>query len=128
MSKIKGIRGERDLIRMFWSAGWAAIRSAGSGSQSYPSPDLLVGNKSRRLAIEAKVTKEDRKYFSHADVRQLTAFSEYFGAESWFAIKFLKNDWVFFSPEDLDQTDGSYVASVELADRKGLSFEELTGN
>ena len=57
MSKRKGTNAERDLIKLFWSVGWAAVRVAGSGSMQFPSPDLLVGNKIRRLAIEVKTTK-----------------------------------------------------------------------
>jgi Holliday junction resolvase len=54
MSKIKGSNAERELLRMFWASSWACIRSAGSGSMHFPSPDLLAANKIRRLAIEVK--------------------------------------------------------------------------
>ena len=125
MSKRKGSAGERELINKFWSAGWAAIRSAGSGSTSFPSPDLLVGNKQRVLAIEAKVTKDEKKYFPKEEVKQLVNFSKYFGAESWFAVKFKKKGWVFFSPEDLEEKENSFVSSIELSEIKGVSFNEL---
>ncbi|MBT3463726.1 Holliday junction resolvase [archaeon] len=125
MSKRKGSIGERQLINLFWAAGWAAIRSAGSGSTSFPSPDLLVGNKSRVLAIEAKVTKEKKKYFPKEEVKQLINFSKYFGAENWFAIKFHRVDWIFFSPEDLIEKENSFVASLELSEIKGVSFSDL---
>lgn len=124
MSKIKGTNAERELIKLFWSVGWAAIRSAGSGSMHFPSPDILAGNKIRRLAIEVKSTKDDKKYFSEEEKKQLINFSEYFGAEPWIAIKF-SNFWVFVNPEDLIKTKEGFVFSINEAKLKGLSFEEL---
>ncbi|MEM3373774.1 MAG: Holliday junction resolvase Hjc [Candidatus Woesearchaeota archaeon] len=126
MSKIKGTRAERELIKMFWASGWAAIRSAGSGSMHYPSPDILAGNKLRILAVEVKFTNEDKKYFSEEDKKQLINFSEYFGAEPWIAIKF-STTWVFVNPEDLKKTKEGYVFSIEDTEIKGISFEELIG-
>ena len=56
--KSVGINAERELIHLFWSSGWSAVRIAGSGSSHYPSPDLIASNIARKLAIEAKVTKD----------------------------------------------------------------------
>ena len=61
--KSKGINAERELVHMFWGENWACLRIAGSGSIKYPSPDLLVGNSLRRLAVECKTTKDSKKYF-----------------------------------------------------------------
>ena len=124
MSKRKGTNAERELIKLFWGIGWAAVRVAGSGSMQFPSPDLLVGNKIRRLAIEVKTTKEEKKYFSKADIKQLLVFSSFFGAESWLAIKFLHSEWVFVNPEDLENTKENFV--FKKTSHKGLSFTELT--
>lgn len=123
--KAKGTNAERDLIRKFWEEGWAAIRSAGSGSSQYPSPDLLVGKNGRRLAIECKITADEKKYFPKSEIHLLDYFAKTFGAESWIAIKFPKKEWVFFLPEDLDDTGKNLVANTVLAENKGLSFEEL---
>ena len=124
--KSKGTNAERDLIRLFWSVGWAAIRSAGSGSMHYPSPDVLAGNKIRKLAIEAKATKDSKKYIPKEDLADLKNFSSYFGAEPWVAVKFNNIPWAFINPEDLKETRSSYVISRTDAERKGLNFEELT--
>ena len=124
MSKRKGTNAERELIKLFWSVGWAAVRVAGSGSMQFPSPDLLVGNKIRRLAIEVKITKENKKYFSKEDIKQLLVFSSFFGTESWLAVKFPRANWVFVNPEDLEKTRENFVFKNKL--HKGLSFEELT--
>jgi len=128
MSKSKGNKAERDLLNKFWSNGWACLRSAGSGSMHFPAPDLLAANKIRRLAIEVKTTKDNKKYFPYDEIKQLCSFSSYFGAEPWIAIKFSKEKWVFVNPEDLDQTKGNYyVFRTSQIDTKGVSFESVTG-
>ncbi len=123
--KAKGINAERELIHLFHSLGWSAVRIAGSGSTRYPAPDVLCGNGFRRIAIEAKTVSSSRKYFSHEDLNQLYEFSRTFGCESWLAVKFSEMDWVFFNPEDLLETKTAFVATVELAQRSGLSAHEL---
>ncbi|PIN73549.1 Holliday junction resolvase [Candidatus Woesearchaeota archaeon CG10_big_fil_rev_8_21_14_0_10_45_16] len=125
--KAKGTKGERDLIRFFNEAGWSAIRSAGSGSSRYPSPDILAANAIRRLAIECKVTKDGKKYFQNAEIEQLLTFSRKFGAESWIGVKFPNDPWYFIMPEDLEETGVCKAVSVELAKRRGLTFQELMG-
>jgi Holliday junction resolvase len=124
--KAKGSQAERELVKKFWSINWACIRSAGSGSQHYPSPDILVGNGSRRLAIEVKTISADKKYFAPEEIRGLSYFSAKFGAEPWVAVKFQGMEWVFLTLEDLEDTGKSKAVSKELAGRRGLSFEDLT--
>lgn len=123
--KGKGIAAERDLIHLFWGSDWAAIRSAGSGSMQYASPDLIVGKGGRRLVIEAKLTASSKKYISKADVDQLLYFADVFAAEAWFAIKFPKIDWYFIHPEDMQDTGKNMAMSLELAKIRGLTFDEL---
>ncbi|MCK5282296.1 MAG: Holliday junction resolvase [Nanoarchaeota archaeon] len=125
--KSKGINAERDLIHKFWANGWAAIRVAGSGSTRYPSPDILAGNGVRRLAIECKCTKDNVRYLTKEEIRELIEFSRIFGAETWIAIKFNKTGWYFLSLEDIKETKNNYVITDEIAKNRGLLFEELTG-
>ena len=123
--KSKGINAERELVHMFWARDWASLRIAGSGSSRYPSPDLLVGNKLRRLAIECKVTKETSKYFAGESIEALRTFADVFGAEPWVAVKFKGHEWYFVSLEDLKETDNGFSLNVDNAKNKGLLFEEL---
>lgn len=125
MSKRKGSNAERNLISLFWENNWAAIRSAGSGSMHFPSPDILAGNKIRRIAIEVKSTKSNNKYFPKIEIKQLLNFSDYFGAEPWIAIKFDRVEWVFINPEDLNETKENFVFSKKDISLKGLNFDEL---
>lgn len=123
--KSKGTNFERELIHAFWKNNWSAIRSAGSGSQKYPSPDILAGNNIRKLAIECKVTKASRQYLTKKEIAELQEFSTIFGAESWVAVKFNNVDWYFLNLEDLEDSGNNFVVSIPTAKRRGLSFEEL---
>lgn len=123
--KAKGINAERELIHMFWNSEWSACRIAGSGSSKYPSPDIVAGNNTRKLAIESKVTKGSVKYLTKKEIAELQLFSVKFGAEPWIAVKFKGNPWFFLSLEDLQESNKSHSISLEKAKLKGLSFNEL---
>ena len=125
--KSKGINAERELVHMFWAKDWACLRIAGSGSSRYPSPDLLVGNKLRRLAVECKVTKEKSKYFAKEGIFALRKFADVFGAEPWIAVKFKGYEWYFVSLEDLKETGNGFSLNLDNAKSKGLLFEEILG-
>lgn len=127
--KKKGTRAERELVHMFWGTGkWTVMRSAGSGSTPFPSPDLVAGDGSRHLAIECKSIKDKRKYFSKEDVEQLKKFAKGFGAEPWIGIRFDNIGWFFLSLDDIASTRGDgFVISLDIARKKGLSFDELIG-
>lgn len=126
MSKIKGSKAERELVKLLWAANWAAVRVAGSGSSHFPSPDIVAGNRQRTLGIECKVTKEDKKYFYPEEIDQLKEFCAGFGAEPWIAVKFKGEEWTFVMLEDLKQTGASWLIDEWVARNKGLSFSELT--
>lgn len=126
-TKAKGSKGERELIHFFNQNGWSAIRSAGSGSQRYPSPDILAGNAMRRVAIECKVTAETKKYLLNEELEQLRTFANKFGAEGWVGVKFPSEPWYFLMLEDIENTGKCWLVSLELAKRKGLRVEELLG-
>ena len=125
VNKSKGSNAERELLHMFWSKGFATIRSAGSGSMKYPGPDLLVGNKIRRMAIECKTTKSEKIYLNNHDVEQLSEFSNIFDARPLFAVKFPRKNWLFLNLEDLEKTPTGYVIDIKVAELRGTSFEEL---
>jgi len=124
-SKSKGSQAERELLHMFWSRNWACLRSAGSGSMKYPGPDLIAGNKTRRLAIECKSTKKKKKYLEEYDISQLRDFCSIFGAEPWFAVRFAGKEWLFLSLEDIEKTKNGYVIDTKVAERRGLLIDEL---
>ena len=128
-SKAKGSDAERELVRLFWKNGWAAIRVAGSGSSSFPSPDVLASSsaKGRALAIECKSTGNTSKTISKEQLADLKEFARLFGAEPWAGIRFGANKWRFVSLAELEEKKKQTI-SHDFGDKNGLSFEELVGN
>ena len=124
--KAKGIGAERQLVHMFWNAGWAAVRIAASGATKNPSADVLCGNAIRKLAIECKTIADTKKYIPQQDMKQFLEFAKLFGAEPWIAIKFNdRKGFYFINPEDMRQTEASHSITLADAQNKALSFEEL---
>ncbi len=126
--KAKGTNAERELIHLFWSKGWAALRVAGSGSSSYPSPDLLASNAARILAIECKSSGELSRHLEKAQVEDLLEFARMFGAEPWIGARFNDMKWAFFSIDDLKKSEKGFSVSVKMVKEKGLTFEQLLGS
>ncbi len=124
--KRKGSRFERELLDIFWREGFAAVRVAGSGSSSYPSPDLLVGNGKRFFALEVKMRKDLPLYISGERVRELVMFSNLFGAEPLVALKLPRRRWKFFGISDLIETEKGYKISEENY-HLGKDLEEVVG-
>jgi holliday junction resolvase Hjr len=125
--KAKGSKAERELIHMFWDNGFAAVRAAGSGSTTQASPDLIVGNGKVFFAIECKASTSHSKYLDKDEINQLDYFANCFGARAFIAMRFNNEPWYFLRLTDLKVTSKSYLASMELAKKKGLTFEELIG-
>lgn len=123
--KAKGTAAERELIHMFWESGWAAFRAAGSGSTRLACPDVIAGNISRKIAVECKTTKNNKKYLNKKEVKELQEFSKIFGCEAWIAIRFNGKNWYFIAPEDLKENPQGYSASMDLLKTKGMLFEEM---
>jgi Holliday junction resolvase len=121
--KRKGINAERDLIHLFWRKGLAATRVAGSGSSKYPSPDIIAGNKEKKFAIECKVTKEDRKYFSVEEIESLKEFSNLFVAEALIAVKFRNSNWFFVSLDKLKRSGKCYLIDRKNCEKEGLTTD-----
>jgi len=125
--KSKGSKAERELINLFWSKGFGAMRAAGSGSTQHPSPDIVVGDGKLFFAFECKCSKDKTKYLTKDEITQLDLFANSFGARPFVAIKFGSEKWYFLRLTDLKVTKKNYVVTLELAKKKGLSFEELIG-
>ncbi|MEK6963255.1 MAG: Holliday junction resolvase Hjc [Nanoarchaeota archaeon] len=123
--KSKGSAAERELIHLFWDAGWTAHRIAGSGSSQRPSPDLIAGRSGRVLAIEVKATNDEKKYFPRLEIDELNEYATKTGVEAWVAVKFLRTPWWFLRTKELEQTPSSYVLTKKLCEEKGCPFERL---
>lgn len=125
--KSKGIGAERELVHLFWNAGWGAIRVAGSGSTKYPSPDLLAGNGVRRVAVECKAMAAPIIYLEKREVQELRIFAQKMAAEPWIGARFTSHHWLFVGMEELEETEKSFAVNRKTAELRGLTFEELIG-
>lgn len=124
--KSRGINGERQVIHLFWGANkWGAVRVAGSGAIKYPVPDILASSGLRTLAIECKITNDDSVYISRKEIDDLRFFGKLFRAESWVAVHFSRQEWLFFNIEDLRETEESFTINRERSTRAGITFNEL---
>lgn len=127
--KSKGSRTERELLHMFFDNGWSCIRTAGSGSTTELSTDLIAGRKGRVLAIECKSSRRDiKRYLQREQINGLKKFSKTFGAEAWIGMRYDNEDWWFLNPNDLGKTKNNVLCvNLKLAKQKGVKFEELIG-
>ncbi len=124
--KKKGTRAERELFHMLWNANFCTVRSAGSGSTTLPSPDLITSNTKKTLAIECKALKGTTIYFKEGEIKQLTDFSNKFGADPWVGVKFNNKGWFFIHARDIEKTKNRVdFISLTLAQKKGIRFEDL---
>lgn len=126
MSKVKGNRTERELLHLFWSAGYGVSRVAGSGSTPLPSPDLIAGKEGKLFAIECKAGKGTR-YLSKKEINELEEFSSRIGAEALVAARFNNAPWIFLKISDLgvSRTGENYFVNLKLAKEKGVLFKDL---
>ncbi len=130
MSNAKGDRRERELVNLLDDAGFAVMRAPASGSATTRElPDVLAGDGEEFYAIEAKSSAGNPIYLDGEEVYALVYFSRNFGAKPRVGVRFDREDWFFFHPDDLHQTDGgNYRVKKKTALSDGTDFEELTGH
>ena len=130
MSNAKGDRRERELVNKLDEAGFAVMRAPASGSATDRDlPDVLAGNSEQFYAVEAKSSAGDPIYLDGAEVAALVYFSQNFGARPRIGVRFDREDWYFFHPEELYTTDGgNYRVKRERALADGTDFAEFTGH
>jgi len=129
MSNAKGDRRERELVNKLDEAGFAVMRAPASGSATARElPDVLAGDGEMFYAIEAKSSAGDPIYLDGAEVEALVYFSRNFGAKARVGVRFDREDWYFFHPGDLYETDGgNYRVKRETALADGVDFDEFVG-
>lgn len=130
-SSKKGDRRERELVNMLDEAGFAVMRAPASGAATDRDlPDVLAGDGKTFYAIEAKSSNGDPIYLDgEEDIESLLYFSKNFGAKARIAVRFDREDWYFFHPDELYVTDGgNYRVKKEKALEEGQDFHGLVGN
>ena len=126
----KGDRRERELVTALDEAGFAVMRAPASGSATDRElPDVLAGDGGTFYAIEAKSSAGDPIYLSGEEIEALVYFARNFGANPRVGVRFDREDWYFFHPGDLYETDGgNYRVKKETALADGTDFAEFTGD
>ncbi len=55
-----GVKAERDLVHMFWEAGFAVLRAPASGGGTIlPRPDLIAGSVKRKKFFVLEIKKSN---------------------------------------------------------------------
>ncbi|MEF8776553.1 MAG: Holliday junction resolvase Hjc [Haloarculaceae archaeon] len=128
-SNEKGDRRERQLVNALDEAGFAVMRAPASGAAtSRELPDVLAGNGDVFYAIEAKSSGGDPIYLDNEEVYALVqVFAKNFGAIPRIAVRFDREDWSFFHPDDVHQTDGGNyrVKKERIDDGSAETIEDL---
>lgn len=126
----KGHSRERELVDMFWEAGYGVVRAPASGSATErPLPDLVAADGDSYVAVEAKSSGGDAVYIDGTEAEDLIEFSRRFGAKARIGVRFDREDWYFFHPGDLHVTGGgNYRVKLEKALEEGEDFQELVGS
>lgn len=122
MSYKKGARREHELIEELEKREYACTRSAGSGKggkkadgEEREQPDVLAGNGDNFYAFESKSsTRDNHIYIDEDEIEDLKYFSTNFGAKPRIGARFDYNDFAFFKPSELHQTEsGNYRVKLE---------------
>jgi len=129
-SNAKGDRRERELVNALDESGFAVMRAPASGSATERElPDVLAGDADRFYAIEAKSSAGDPIYLTGEEIEALVYFSRNFGAKPRVGVRFDRENWYFFHPGDLYETDGgNYRVKKETALAEGTDFPEFVGD
>lgn len=131
-----GVKAERDLVHMFWEAGFAVLRAPASGGGTVlPRPDLIAGSVKRKkfFVLEIKTIRKDILYISAEQIISLLEFSKRIGFEPYVGVKF-KNRRKGFSflhvPDQLlnVRNGNNYKITYTHTSSNGISFGELIGN
>jgi len=127
MSNAKGDRRERELVNRLDEAGFAVMRAPASGSATERElPDVLAGDGTDFYAIEAKSSSGDPIYLTGEEVEALVYFGRNFGAKPKIGVRFDREDWYFFHPADVYETDGgNYRVKKETALDAGDPLDAL---
>jgi Holliday junction resolvase len=128
-SNEKGDRRERQLVNALDAAGFAVMRAPTSGSATARElPDVLAGDGDVFYAIEAKSSAGAPIYLDNEEVYGLVhVFARNFGATPRIGVRFDREAWSFFHPDDVHQTDaGNYrVKKERISDDDAETIDDL---
>lgn len=122
----KGASAERELMRLFAERGFAVARSAGSGKNQLPTPDLVVLKNGRHICIECKAWRAKYLSISALQMEDLKKWRQMSGGEMFIAWKYPNRGWFFLKIEDFN-FGKNYSISFEKAQRVGKPLDVVCG-
>jgi Holliday junction resolvase len=122
----KGANFEREIVADLWSHGWASMRAAGSGTTSYPVPDVIGAKNGRLVLIECKTTKSDRLSLKK-NILALEEFRKLSGGEAYITIKFYKKPARFYNIKPIIEKN-KYTITINdtFLNIDSILFEQTT--
>ncbi len=128
MSKYsKGSNAERELIKKAFSLGFAAARTAGSGSTPLPAPDLVILGKDLKLGVESKAWNANYLHLDSKQMNELILWGEKAGAKIFIGWKKNREGWSFLTPNQFNKANKNFLISWKKAKQVGVSFEVILG-
>lgn len=121
----KGANAERELMRLFFQAGFSVVRIAGSGTSPLPAPDVIAIKKGRVIAVECKARKSSHLAVRPEQMQELLDWAERAGSEAFVAWKIPRRGWFFLRPEQFKRTKGFFIINQANAMGKGVSLEKV---
>jgi Holliday junction resolvase len=131
-----GVKAERDLVHLFWDAGFAVLRApASGGGTTLPRPDIIAGSVDRNkfLVLEIKTARSKTIYISKDQIEGLLEFAKRLAFEPFIGVKFKnrRTGFLFLSvPNQLEKVKkgDNYKITFTHATSNGISFGELIGD
>ena len=123
----KGANAERELMRLFFQAGFSVVRIAGSGTSPLPAPDIIAIRKGRIIAVECKARKASHLAIALEQVKELRDWASRAGSESLVGWKIPRKGWFFLKPGQFNKTEKFFIISQKNAMKRGKSLEEVIG-
>ncbi|RLI35003.1 Holliday junction resolvase [Candidatus Bathyarchaeota archaeon] len=125
---VKGVKEERELVKILDRLGFAVLRAPASGSRTkLDRPDIVAGRRGLIIALEVKTTSRERLYLRKESIEQLIRFSDRFGAKPFLAVKFKRKrrGWLLVEVGSLEKTEKGFKINFKEALENGFPPETL---
>ena len=123
----KGANAERELMHLFFNAGFSVVRIAGSGTSPLPAPDIIALKKGRIIAVECKARKAKNLAITLVQMQELLDWAKKAGSESFVGWKVPRKGWFFLKPGQFHRTEKFFLISLEDAMKKGKPLDLVIG-
>lgn len=125
-NKAKGSKAERELVKLFTTRGWRAVRVAGSGVNDDSPCDIIAAKAgAKAYTIEAKSSKKKNIYITKEQINDFVLFSNQIGLLPVIAVRFNYEGWLFLEPTYLKDTGKYWAVSLTTAKEKGRRFSQF---